>query len=64
MIDVVVVGLFVACAVGYLLWNLVNERKPPCHPPAGKRKDATPEGSNVILGASLARGLKRAQARR
>lgn len=62
MIDVVAVACPIAAALAYLAWNLAHDRKPACHP-TRQRNAAAPE-DNVVIGASLAKGIARAKARR
>jgi hypothetical protein len=64
-IDIVLVTCVVATAAAYLAWALLGGRTaPPCHnvAPAARGDDAA-STSNVIVGASLQRGLDRARQR-
>lgn len=65
-IDLVLVACVVAVAAAYLAWALLGRRAPPaCHQmaPADARTAAGRAG-DVVVGASLQRGLDRARARR
>ena len=62
LIDLVLVTCVVAAAGAYIAWALLGGRAaPPCHNTAA----SSPVGdiSNVIVGASLQRGLDRARHR-
>jgi hypothetical protein len=59
MIDLVVVVVVVAAAVFWLVSRFRSDQKPACHQ-TGAPLEAPPE---VIVGASLQRGLQRARAR-
>lgn len=58
--DYAIVAVVVALAVGFLLKGLVRPRPPACHP---ARNEAQSEPGNVVVGASLARGLEKAKRR-
>jgi hypothetical protein len=63
-IDVVLTVCIVATAAAYLAWALLGGRSaPPCHNVPARAKGVAEE-ANVILGASLQRGLERARAKR
>lgn len=63
LIDLVLVTCVVAAAGVYIAWALLGGRAaPPCHSvPSSARGDDEP--TNVIVGASLQRGLDRARQR-
>ena len=60
VVDVVLVVCVLAGAGAFLAWRLLGPRAPPaCH----KTTNASTTSTNVIMGASLQRGLARAQRR-
>lgn len=63
-IDLVLVTCVVAVAAAYLAWAMLGRRTPPaCH--NASAPVARPDASqNVVIGASLQRGLDRARAKR
>lgn len=62
-IDVVLTVCIVATAAAYLAWALLGGRAaPPCHNVPAAVKGGSDE-PNVIVGASLQRGLDRARRR-
>ncbi|MDP2343110.1 MAG: hypothetical protein Q8O67_19290 [Deltaproteobacteria bacterium] len=58
-LDLLVVVVVVAAAVGWLVSRFRSGKPPPCHQ-TGAAVEAPPQ---VVLGASLQRGLQRARAR-
>ncbi|HEY4220727.1 MAG TPA: hypothetical protein VGO62_05275 [Myxococcota bacterium] len=59
MLDVVLVAVLVAAALAFLAWNLSGRGpKPACHVTGAPVSSAG--APDVIIGASLARGLERA----
>ena len=62
--DLPVVALVLACAIGFLVRGFVRGRPPPCHPARSSSASSSSAGGDVIVGASLARGLERAKQRR
>lgn len=64
LIDLILVTCVVAAAGVYIAWALLGGRSaPPCHNVAPSSARAA-EHANVIVGASLQRGLDRARAKR
>lgn len=62
-LDFSLVLLVVAAAAAFLVWQLgLRRRKPACHPTTSG--DADSGGGDVVLGASLARGLDAAERRK
>jgi hypothetical protein len=63
VVDIILVVCVIAGAVGFLVWNLTSRKaKPACHVVSGGQ-DASRPNDDVIVGASLARGLALAQKR-
>lgn len=70
-LDLILVLVVLAAAAGFLVWSFTaREAKPACHLTGGPRaaradgSGAGPSsGGDVVVGASLARGLERARAR-
>lgn len=61
-LDLAVSLSVVAGAVSFLIYRLLKPAPPACHSVAGPVTSA--KAPDVLLGAALSRGLKRAQARR
>ena len=66
-VDLLAVAGIVGAAVSFLLYRVFKPAPPACHTLAAASSAASTltsaAGGNVVLGASLQRGLKRAQAR-
>lgn len=63
-VDLVLVLVVLAAAAAFLVWNLVaRDAKPACHLTGGPRPASSDRGGDVVVGASLARGLERARSR-
>ena len=65
-IDIVLVTCVVAAAAAYIAWALLGGRTaPPCHnvAPSPRGAGGADDAPNVIIGASLQRGLDRARQR-
>lgn len=63
-LDLVLVACVIASAAAFLAWRMLGHGAPPaCHQTAPPASRGSP-GDDVILGASLQRGLDRARARK
>lgn len=67
-LDLVLVIACVGAAASFLLYRLLKPAPPACHTLAAAQgrdpRAAGAQGPDVVVGAGLARGLKRAQARK
>jgi len=64
-LDVVLVACVVASAAAFLAWRLLGHGPPPaCHQTAPPSSRGAGPGGDVVVGASLQRGLDRARARK
>lgn len=67
LVDLLLAIASVLAATGFLVWHLgFRKAAPACHPSrvAKRARGGAPAGADVVVGAGLARGLARAQARR